>query len=217
MNHAILIAQVTSAPVTSNPAGSTPRSSFCVDVPPYREEDPPISLVALAWGGLTQTAIGQIAIDRVTANSYLALTGRLRVEKNLTPELELGSIHAVSPDEVPSLNSVCLVGRAGRDPEVRYLESGNVVANLSLAVNRIRRDDGTDWFNLEIWGKQAQVAADYVHKGSLLGITGSLNEQSWTDKDTGEGRSKLIVRVSRLDLLGPPRFNVLGPRGEGAA
>ena len=65
------------------------------------------------------------------------------------------------------------VGRAGRDPEVRYFESGSMVANLTIAVNRRSRDDEPDWFNLEIWGKQAQVAADYVKKGSLLGIIGS--------------------------------------------
>ena len=70
------------------------------------------------------------------------------------------------------VNSVTLVGRAGRDPEVRYFESGSVVANLTIAVNRRSRDDEPDWFNLEIWGKQAQVAADYVRKGSLLGIIG---------------------------------------------
>jgi single-strand DNA-binding protein len=58
------------------------------------------------------------------------------------------------------VNSITLVGRAGRDPEVRYFESGSVVANLTLAVNRRSRDDEPDWFNLEIWGKQAQVAAD---------------------------------------------------------
>ena len=66
------------------------------------------------------------------------------------------------------VNSVTLVGRAGRDPEVRYFESGSMVANLTMAVNRRSRDDEPDWFNLEIWGKQAQVAADYVKKGSCL-------------------------------------------------
>ena len=58
-----------------------------------------------------------------------------------------------------AINSVTLVGRAGRDPEVRYFESGTVVANLTMAVNRRNRNDEPDWFNLEIWGKQAQVAA----------------------------------------------------------
>ena len=104
-----------------------------------------------------------------------------------------------------SVNSITLVGRAGRDPEVRYFESGSVVANLTLAVNRRNRNDEPDWFNLEIWGKQAQVAADYVKKGSLLGIVGSFKLDTWTDRNTGEGRSKPVVRVDRLELLGSKR------------
>ena len=100
------------------------------------------------------------------------------------------------------INSVTLVGRAGRDPEVRYFESGTVVANLTMAVNRRNRDDEPDWFNLEIWGKQAQVAADYVKKGSLIGITGSFKLDSWKDRNTGEDRNKPVVRVDRLELLG---------------
>ena len=100
------------------------------------------------------------------------------------------------------INSVTLVGRAGRDPEVRYFESGTVVANLTMAVNRRNREDEPDWFNLEIWGKQAQVAADYVKKGSLIGITGSFKLDKWKDRNTGEDRNKPVVRVDRLELLG---------------
>ena len=103
------------------------------------------------------------------------------------------------------INSVNLVGRAGRDPEVRYFESGTVVANLTMAVNRRNREDEPDWFNLEIWGKQAQVAADYVKKGSLIGITGSFKLDSWKDRNTGEDRNKPVVRVDRLELLGSKR------------
>ena len=103
------------------------------------------------------------------------------------------------------INSVTLVGRAGRDPEVKYFESGTVVANLTIAVNRRNRDDEPDWFNLEIWGKQAQVAADYVKKGSLIGITGSFKLDSWKDRNTGEERRKPVVRVDRLELLGSKR------------
>ena len=103
------------------------------------------------------------------------------------------------------INSITLVGRAGRDPEVRYFESGTVVANLTMAVNRRNRDDEPDWFNLEIWGKQAQVAADYVKKGSLIGITGSFKLDSWKDRNTGEDRNKPVVRVDRLELLGSKR------------
>ncbi len=101
-----------------------------------------------------------------------------------------------------AINSVTLVGRAGRDPEVRYFESGSVVANFTMAVNRRNRNDEPDWFNLEIWGKQAQVAADYVKKGSLIGITGSFKLDSWKDRNTGEDRNKPVVRVDRLELLG---------------
>ena len=104
-----------------------------------------------------------------------------------------------------AINSVTLVGRAGRDPEVRYFESGTVVANLTMAVNRRNRNDEPDWFNLEIWGKQAQVAADYVNKGSLIGITGSFKMDSWKDPNTGEDRNKPVVRVDRLELLGSKR------------
>ena len=104
-----------------------------------------------------------------------------------------------------SINSVTLVGRAGRDPDVRYFESGSVVANLTLAVNRRNRTDEPDWFNLEIWGKQAQVAADYVKKGSLIGVTGSFKLDSWKDRNTGEDRNKPVVRVDRLELLGAKR------------
>ena len=104
-----------------------------------------------------------------------------------------------------AINSVTLVGRAGRDPEVKYFESGTVVANLTMAVNRRNKNDEPDWFNLEIWGKQAQVAADYVKKGSLIGITGSFKLDSWKDRNTGESRNKPVVRVDRLELLGSKR------------
>jgi single-strand DNA-binding protein len=101
------------------------------------------------------------------------------------------------------MNSTTLVGRAGRDPEVRFLETGTCVANLSLAVNARKSDDPPLWFNLEIWGKTAQIAADYVRKGSLIGVTGSFKEDRWTDRTTGEERTKLVVNVDRLELLGP--------------
>ena len=100
------------------------------------------------------------------------------------------------------INTINLVGRAGREPDVRYFESGSIVANFTLAVNRRSRDEEPDWFNLEIWGKQAQIAADYVKKGSLIGITGSFKIDSWKDKNTGEDRYKPVVRVDRLNLLG---------------
>lgn len=107
-----------------------------------------------------------------------------------------------------SLNVVTLVGRAGRDPEVKYFESGSVVCNLTLAVDRrTRRSDEPDWFNLEIWDKTAEVAANYVRKGSLIGVKGILKFDYWDDRNTGVKRSKPVIRVYQLDLLGSKRDN----------
>ena len=105
-----------------------------------------------------------------------------------------------------SLNVVNLVGRAGRDPDVRYFESGSVVCNVSLAVDRrSRNNDQPDWFNLEMWGKTADIAANYVRKGSLIGVSGSLKIDRWQDRNTGADRSKPVIRVDRLHLLGSKR------------
>lgn len=103
------------------------------------------------------------------------------------------------------MNSITLVGRAGRDPEARYFESGTMVANVNLAVKGRGRDAETVWLPLEIWGKTAQVAVDYVRKGSLIGVTGSVKMEKWTDRTTGQERSKMVVAVDRLDLLGSKR------------
>lgn len=105
------------------------------------------------------------------------------------------------------MNVITLAGNAGRDPEARYFESGTVVANLTLAVRAPKRDDAPDWFNLQIWGKQAQVAIDYVKKGSLIAVTGRMTTEKWTDRTTGEERSKPVVVVDRLTLLGSKSDN----------
>lgn len=106
-----------------------------------------------------------------------------------------------------TLNTVTLVGRVGGDPDVKYFESGSVVCKLTLAVNRVTKNDEPDWFNLEIWGRTAQIAADYVRKGSLIGVNGSLKVETWTDRSSGAQRSRPVIRVDKLDLLGSKRDN----------
>lgn len=107
-----------------------------------------------------------------------------------------------------SLNVVTLVGRVGADPDVKYLTSGSVVCNLPLAVDRWTREGKVaDWFNLEIWNKPAEIAADYVRKGSLIGVKGSLKFEYWSDANSGVNRSKPVIRVYQLDLLGSKRDN----------
>lgn len=110
-----------------------------------------------------------------------------------------------------SLNVVNLVGRVGGDPDVKYFESGSVRCNLTLAVNRrSRNNEQPDWFNLELWGKTAEVAANYVRKGSLIGVQGALKIENWSDRATGANRSKPVIKVDRLDLLGSKRDTEAG-------
>jgi single-strand DNA-binding protein len=99
------------------------------------------------------------------------------------------------------------VGHVGSDPDVKYFESGKVKCNLTLAVNRksSKSDEPPDWFNLEMWDKTAEIAANYVKKGRLIGIQGSLKIETWSDRNTGANRSKPVIRVDRLDLLGSKR------------
>jgi single-strand DNA-binding protein len=105
-----------------------------------------------------------------------------------------------------SLNCVTLVGRVGGDPDVKYFESGSVKCRLTLAVNRrSKNNEQPDWFNLELWGKDAQFAADYIRKGRLIGVKGALKFDTWVDRATGAQRSSPVIRVERIELLDSKR------------
>lgn len=113
-----------------------------------------------------------------------------------------------------SLNLVNLVGRVGGDPDVKYFDSGSVKCRLTLAVDRrSRNDEQPDWFNLELWGKTAEVAANYVRKGSLIGVSGALKLDHWQDRNTGADRSSPVIRVERMELLGSKRDNEANASG----
>ncbi len=105
------------------------------------------------------------------------------------------------------INHIILVGRSGKDPEMRYFESGKVVTTFTLAVNRPAKDAQTDWFDIEIWGKQAEIAGEYVKKGSLIGIEGKIRWDSWNSKDTGELNIKPLVIADSIRLLGSKKDN----------
>jgi single-strand DNA-binding protein len=100
-----------------------------------------------------------------------------------------------------SLNVCTFTGRAGRDPEVRYFESGKMIAEFSIAVDGWKRDEKPLWINLKIWGKIADVAANYVRRGSMIAVSGQLENETWTDKGSGEERSKIVLNVKDLTLL----------------
>lgn len=99
------------------------------------------------------------------------------------------------------LNQVNLVGRVGQTPETKYFPSGSCLTKLSIAVNRPQKDAEPDWFTLEIWGKQAEVAANYTDKGSLISVQGELKLDEWVDNKTQMPRSKPVIRVTHLELL----------------
>ncbi|MFP4009669.1 MAG: single-stranded DNA-binding protein [Spirulinaceae cyanobacterium] len=102
-----------------------------------------------------------------------------------------------------NMNNVSLTGRLGSTVEVKYFESGTVLAKGSLAVDS--RFGGKDapphWFAIDIWGKLAEVAANYTDKGSLIGIEGELRMDTWQDKETKQPRCKPVIRVKQLHLL----------------
>jgi single-strand DNA-binding protein len=115
-----------------------------------------------------------------------------------------------------SLNVVMLIGNAGRDPEIRYLPSGDPVASFSLATTETWKDksgakkEDTQWHQIECFGKTAEIVRDYVVKGKPVFVQGSIKYDEWTDKD-GVKRTKAKVKVS-----GPgSRIVLLGSRGEG--
>jgi single-strand DNA-binding protein len=103
------------------------------------------------------------------------------------------------------LNSVVLVGRAGADPEIKYFDSGSVKTTFNIAVDRpVKRTEGvdsTDWFRIELWGKQAEIANEYVRKGKLVGIQGRLEFSRWTDQ-SGQKHEMPIIAANSMRLLG---------------
>lgn len=93
------------------------------------------------------------------------------------------------------------VGRLARDPEVKYLDSGNSVCNARILINKpgAKRDDGQqpDGFNLAIWGEQGVAFADQCRKGQLVEVVGRVKTDSWTDRNTGETKNAWTVTVDR--------------------
>ena len=109
-----------------------------------------------------------------------------------------------------SYNKVLLMGNLTRDPDVRYTPKGMAVADIGLAVNRYYTADNgekreeTTFVDVTLWGRQAEVAGQYLKKGRPVLIEGRLQMDTWDDKQTGQKRSKLKVVGENLQLLGSP-------------
>lgn len=108
-----------------------------------------------------------------------------------------------------SYNRVLLIGNLTRNPEIRYTPSGTAVADLGLAVNESFKNktgetvERTCFVDVVVWGRQAETAAEYLHKGSPVFVEGRLQFDQW-EGSQGEKRSKLRVRADRVQFLGGP-------------
>ena len=106
-----------------------------------------------------------------------------------------------------SVNKVILIGNLGRDPEVRFTQGGTPVANFTMATTERWNDpsgekkERTEWHRIVVWGKQAEVAAEYLKKGRSVYVEGSLQTREWTDRD-GNKRYTTEVRAQRIQFLG---------------
>ena len=113
-----------------------------------------------------------------------------------------------------SVNKVILVGRLGRDPETRYTGGGQAVANFSVATDETYKDrtgerqKRTEWHKIVVWGKQTEIAQQYLKKGSLIFIEGRIQSREWQDKE-GQKRTSFEIVANK--------FRMLGGRGDAAA
>jgi single-strand DNA-binding protein len=113
-----------------------------------------------------------------------------------------------------SFNKIVIVGYLGRDPEIRYTPQGTAVCHFTIATTEKRKDrageaqDITTWFRVSAWGRQAELANQYLAKGRQVYIEGRLRQEEYTDR---EGNRRQSLEVTATDI------HFLSPRGEGAS
>ena len=107
-----------------------------------------------------------------------------------------------------SVNKVILLGNLGKDPEVKYTPSGTPVAKITVATNERFKDkdgqwqDRTEWHNVVLWQRLAEIAGEYLKKGGKVYIEGKLQTRSWEDKQSGQKKYMTEIVVNDLVLLG---------------
>jgi len=106
-----------------------------------------------------------------------------------------------------TVNKVILVGRLGKDPEIRSIPSGTSVAKFSLATDERFTDksgekqERTEWHNIVAWGKLAEICGQYLRKGKLVYIEGSIRTDSWDDKETGVKKYRTEIIANTMQML----------------
>ena len=108
-----------------------------------------------------------------------------------------------------SVNKAIIVGNLGRDPEVRYSASGNPIANVSVATTDTWRDkqsgerqEKTEWHRVVFFGRLAEIAGEYLRKGSQVYIEGRLQTNKWQDKESGQDRYTTEIVANEMKMLG---------------
>ncbi len=109
------------------------------------------------------------------------------------------------------INKVILVGNLGRDPEVRYLPSGSAVTNITVATSDNWKDkqsgelqERTEWHRVVMFGRLAEIAGEYLRKGSQVYLEGRLQTRKWQDKQSGQDRYTTEIIANEMQMLGSP-------------
>ncbi|MEI7565060.1 MAG: single-stranded DNA-binding protein [Burkholderiaceae bacterium] len=121
-----------------------------------------------------------------------------------------------------SVNKVIIVGNVGRDPETRYLPSGDAVTNISVATSDRYKDkqtgemkETTEWHRVAFFGKLAEIAGQYLKKGSQVYVEGSLRTRKWTDQ-SGQEKYSTEIRAETMQMLGSKMSGASGDSGDNA-
>ena len=108
-----------------------------------------------------------------------------------------------------SVNKVILIGNLGADPESRFAPSGDAICNIRLATTENWRDkstgerrEATEWHRVSFYGKLAEIAGQYLRKGSQIYVEGNIRTRKWQDQATGQDRYSTEIRVDQMQMLG---------------
>ena len=113
------------------------------------------------------------------------------------------------------VNKVILLGNLGKDPDLSYTQGGTARCKFSLATTESytpqggERQDKTEWHNIIVWGKQAEVMGKYLQKGKKIYLEGRIQTRSWDDEKTGQKRYMTEINANRIVFVG-------GGKGDGA-
>ena len=202
MNNFTGIGQIARASdLTYQGQNQTPMIKVSIDMMTrYTNTGDRFTVEGIAWGKVAD----QIAA--IQDGAVLLIVGELNIFSvdrgeytDKVPSVKITEIVTQLP-ELIAFNQVDIFGNVGQDVDVKYFDSGKNKAGLTLAVRRTK--DVPDWFSIELWGDVAKVAEKYVAKGSSVGVTGCLKFDSWTDKETGEVRSKPVIAGRKIHLGG---------------